>query len=585
VTRRSRPVPLVVTLLAALVAIAGCAAIPDESPAKPVASGAGGAEKTVPAADPTPGIPPADLVRDFLDVNAYPENDYADAKPYLTKAAQSKWQPTSSVTIIQNTFNTLPDQTDPNHAIVLLTTQSVGRLGDDHSFIPESAPNALSVRVDKQDGQWRISSPPPGVIMTLDKFNEVYRQVRVYFLDPQKRVLVPDLRYIVAQSSSSAPARVIDLLLAGPSEGMQGAVVSALAPTAVLRTGGVESSDGALPVNLTRPGDMSPGNVKLMIAQIVLSLAVVTNSRVRIEVDGAPMSPDRLDWRVTDLPAYDVGTSPGPDLTGLLADGGRLKQLDGHPVAGPAGNGSYPVSTGAQSIDGTELATVGYPSQGVADLRVGVLRQAAPVVDLTAGTLTRPTWASTNSATDASNEVWTVADGSRVARVVKSADGTWVARSVNASDLSQFGAITDLRLSRDGTRAAVVAGGQLIVAAVVRTPNSDTVALRSPRLLLLDTLTNVVGVDWLLQDQLVVATSAGATPVAQVAADGDPLSFNRYNAANLTAPVTAVTAAPSRAVIVVDAGGMLTSSDTGSVWRGQGINVGRDSSAVPFYPG
>ncbi|GAA3434520.1 LpqB family beta-propeller domain-containing protein [Kutzneria kofuensis] len=576
---------LLIALLTALATVTGCAAIPDETPAQGIAAGDAGG-KAAPVPDPAPGLQPADLVRAFLEANADPTSSYAAGRPYLTKAAQAKWQPASSITIIQNTYNTLPDQTKPDHAKVLLTTQIIGRLGADYAFVPASAPNALTIELDKQDGQWRISSPPPGVYMTLDRFNEVYRQTRVYFLDPQKRVLVPDLRYIVAQPASTLPGRVIDLLLAGPSDAMQGAVTSALGRDAALETGGNETGDGAVLVNLSRPGDTgSPGNVKLMIAQIVQSLAVVTNNRIRVEVEGTALSPERLDWRVGDLPAYDIGTSPGPDLTGLLVQDGRIKQLaDGKPLNGPAGNGSYVVQTAAQSIDGTELATVSKPGAN-AELRVGGLTQSAPVVDLTATTLTRPTWVSADSATDPSNEVWTVADGSRVARVVKSADGTWVARPVNSNDLSQFGQITDLRLSRDGTRAAVIANSQLIVCAVVRTPNSDTVALRSPRLLLPDTLTSVVGVDWLLQDQLVVATSSPASPVVQVAADGDPV-FNRYNAANLTAPVTAVTAAPSRPVIVVDAGGMWTSSDSGSVWRVQGgVNVGRGSSAVPFYPG
>jgi hypothetical protein len=584
VIRRSRPILLLVALLTAVATAAGCAAIPDETPAQGIASGGGG-DKSAPAPDPQPGLQPADLVRAFLDANADPSGTYAAGRPYLTKAAQPKWQPTSSITIIQDTYNTLPEQTRPDHATVLLTAQNVGRLGSDNAFVPASTPNALTIQLDKQDGQWRISSPPPGVVMTLDRFNEVYRQTRVYFLDPQRRVLVPDLRYIVSQPTYSQPARVLDQLLAGPSDSMQGAVTSALAPQAVLETGGVESSDGALLVNLGKVGDTSPANVKLMIAQIVQSLAVVTNSRIRIEQDGTALSPDRLDWRVSDLPAYDIGTSPGPDLTGLLVQDGRIKQLaDGKPLAGPDGNGSYAVQTAAQSIDGSELATVSRPSAGVAELRVGGLTQAASVVDLTAGTMTRPTWVSTNSATDVSNEVWTVADGSRVARVVKSADGAWVARPVNSNDLSQFGQISDLRLSRDGTRAAVIANSQLIACAVVRTPNSDTVALRWPRVLLPDTLTGVVGVDWLLQDQLVVATSSPVSPIVQVSVDGSP-NFVRYNAANLTAPVTAVTAAPSRPVIVVDAGGMWTSSDSGSVWRVQGTNVGRGSSAVPLYPG
>ncbi|MEV6602536.1 LpqB family beta-propeller domain-containing protein [Kutzneria sp. NPDC051319] len=583
--RRWRPAAAVMALLMALVVVAGCAAIPDETPAQGIAAGDGGG-KAAPVPDPPSGLAPADLVRAFLDANADSTSSYAAGRPYLTKAAQGRWQPASSITIIQNTYNTLPEQTKPDQAKVLLTAQIIGRLGSDFAFVPTSTPTTLTIELDKQDGQWRISSPPPGVFMTLDRFNEVYRQTRVYFLDPQKRVLVPDLRYIVAQPASGLPGRVIDRLLAGPSDAMQGAVTSALSPEAVLATGVTETGDGAVLVNLSHPGDTgSAGNVKLMIAQIVQSLAGVTNNRIRVEVEGAALSSERLDWRIGDLPAYDIGTSPGPDLTGLLVHDGRVKQLaDGKPINGPAGNGSYTVLTAAQSIDGTELATISKPGAN-AELRVGGLTQAASVVDLTAGTLTRPTWVSADSATDPSNEVWTVADGSRVARVVKSADGTWVARSVNSNDLSQLGTITDLRLSRDGTRAAVIANSQLIVCAVVRTPNSDTVALRSPRPLLPDALTSVVGVDWLLQDQLVVATSSPESPIVQVAADGDPV-FSRYNAANLTAPVTAVTAAPSRSVIVVDAGGMWTSSDSGSVWRVQGgVNVGRGSSAVPFYPG
>ncbi|MFC0439039.1 LpqB family beta-propeller domain-containing protein [Kutzneria buriramensis] len=582
--RRSRPALTLIAVLTALITVAGCAAIPDETPAAGLAAGGAG-DRVAPAPDPQPNLQPADLVRAFLDANADPTNSYAAGRPYLTKAAQAKWQPDAPVTIIQNTFNTLPEQTKADHATVTVISQTVGVLGTDKAFVPSSAPSTLIVQVDKQDGQWRISQPPSGVVMTLDRFNEVYRQTRLYFLDPQKRVLVPDLRYIVSQPSYSLPSRVIDLLLAGPSNGMQGAVTSALGAQAALQTGGTESGDGALLVNLSHVGDTSPANVKLIIAQVVQSLAVVTNSRIRIQQDGVQLSPDRLDWRIGDLPAYDSGTSPGPDQTGLLVHDGRVKQLDDKPVNGPAGNGGYYVSTAAQSIDGSELATVSKPpGTSAAELRVGGLTQVNPVVDLTAGTLTRPTWVSTDSATDVSNEVWTVADGSRVARVIKSADGTWVARTVNSNDLSQFGQITDLRLSRDGTRAAVIANSLLIVCAVVRTPNSDTVTLRSPRVLLQDTLNSVVGVDWLLQDQLVVATSSQESPVVQVSVDGSP-TFVRYNAANLTAPVSAVTAAPSRPVIVVDAGGMWTSSDSGSVWRVQGIAVGKSSNAVPFYPG
>jgi Lipoprotein LpqB beta-propeller domain/Sporulation and spore germination len=583
---------LLVSLLCAFVSLAGCAAIPDELPAKGVPGAEGAAPHTASVAEPERDLAPYDLVRDFIQVSANPDNDYAAAKPYLTKAAQAKWQPASSVTIIQDTFGTRYDPNVPsdpakgNRSSVALTTQRIGRLGGDKSFVPESGAGDTTIALEKQsDGQWRISEPPTGVFVTLSKFNETYRQVRLYFLDPQKRVLVPDLRYVAAQPSNGVPGRVADLLLQGPSDGLQDAVVSALAPSAALRTGAVETADGAFLINLTKPGDTSPVNVKLMIAQIVWSLQTSTNARIRIQVDGSPISPERPDWRLSDLPAYDTGTSPSPDLPGMVVQDGHVGQLDGKHVNGPAGNGEYSVVSAAQSIDGTELALVTSLAQGSAQLRVGELNWSAPAVDLTAASLTRPTWLSTNSASDASNEVWTVADATKVVRAVKSSNGSWVARAVNAAELSQFGPITALRLSRDGVRVAVIAGGQLIVGAVVRTPNSDTVAIRAPRLLQPNGLSDVVGVDWLAQDQLVVATSTTTIPVAQLVVDGGPFGFYRYNPANLNPPMTAVTAASSRPVIAADAGSMWTSSDVGSVWRPQSNSTGHGSAPVPFYPG
>ena len=77
--------------------------------------------------------------------------------------------------------------------------------------------------------------------------------------------------------------------------------------------------------------------------------------------------------------------------------------------------------------------------------------------------------------------MWTVEDGN-VVRIVRTGDETWTSVEVNASALDSFGAITELRLSRDGTRAAMVtASGKLVVAAVVR--DKDSVSLALPRTL------------------------------------------------------------------------------------------------------
>ncbi|GDY31290.1 LpqB family beta-propeller domain-containing protein [Gandjariella thermophila] len=571
-------------LCAALPAI-GCAAIPEYSPPQAV-KGADESRRASPVAEPERDADPLTLVRNFILASSSPDGDHAAARLYLTKQAQDQWNTKASPSVIADSFDTLysPSVTPSGSAsrtTVVLRATKVGRLGPDSAFTPEVGTEEVPMQVERQpDGQWRISEPPDGVRVTLSGFTENYHQARLYFFDPDRQVLVPDPRYVVAQPPSGMPARVMDLLLAGPSQALGGAVRSAIPPTVSTRTNPVETPDGALEVNLDQLGDQTVQNKRLIVAQIVRSLQGVTNSRVRIESGGMPLFPDHPDWLPGDIPSYDAQTMPGADLQGLVVAGGRVRSLkDGSPVPGPAGSGEYQVVSGAQSADGSELAVVVRRPAGGMALRVGRYGETPREVDLPASQLTRPTWAPGGSTTDASNELWTVADGN-VVRVVKTAEGVWVPQAVNAAELTQLGPITDLRLSRDGVRVAAVAGGRLVVSSVVRNQDSS-VTLQAPRALQWGSLAGVVDVDWQSQDSLVVATSSPTTPVARLPVDG--LQVDRYSSANLTAPVTAVAAAPGRPVMVVDASGAWTANDIGEVWRSMPINFGAGS--LPFYPG
>jgi hypothetical protein len=90
-----------------------------------------------------------------------------------------------------------------------------------------------------------------------------------------------------------------------------------------------------------------------------------------------------------------------------------------------------------------------------------------------------------------------------------------------------------------------------------------------------------VSVDWLNQSTVMVATNNSNGPVWRVPVDG--IEPERYSVANLTLPLTAITAAPSRVVIVTDAVGMWRASEPGQVW--QLMQSGQGSGAWPFYPG
>ncbi len=574
---------LVVVLLA-MSALAGCAAIPTQT--SPVALGPSAGSATEAAAPkPTKGIDPLSLVREFVNASANPEGGYAAAKAYLTEDAKKNWDTKVIPTIIDTTFSTVPTGADvPSDAkrrTVLLQGKNVGSLEVDNSFVQRVGDLVAPVVIEAdKEGEWRISDPPDGIYVPMNGFTANYRRVTLYFYNPEYAVLVPDPRYVVVPPTTSIPSRVTELLLKGPAVGLRGALATAIPNGAAQRQNTHEADDGALEVDLSKVGDLTPQVRKLIVAQVVKSLAGVTSSRIRILVEGAPISSDQIEWRPADVQTGEALITPGADLSGLLVSGGQVRKLvNGEPLKGPAGSGEYQVVSAAQSLDGTELAVVGRVDGGVR-LRVGNLEEPSAVVDLPASTLTRPTWLPSGRAGEPSTEVWTVADGANVVRVIKT-DAGWIANAVNASELAQFGVLTDLRLSRDGTRVAAVVGGRLVVAAVVRGTDSS-VSLRQARNLQPTVLgTATVAVDWLAQDVLVASTSLATLPIAKVNVDG--LKIERYNTSNLTVPVGSVTAAPGRNVVAVDQSGLWSAGDVGDVWRASAVKV--EAGAQAFYPG
>jgi hypothetical protein len=575
-------------LLCVLV-VAGCANVPLES--QPVAvSDDRPSPQGNDAPEPTKDIDPLTLVRNFVLASGDPRSSNAAARAYLDDQQRSAWKPSRSMTIIDNVFGTISDTQaappstgparDPNVREVILRGSVLGTMSADSAFIPGSGPTEQRVEVRKQaDGQWRISTPPPALLVTDDDFEANYNRVAVSFYSTDSGTFVPDLRYVAAAPQSGLPGRVMDLILQGPSAGLAGAVKNLLGDQVSLETNVKNNDDGSLMVQLSGLTGASPETRALIAAQIVLSMQTVTSTRIRLLADGMPLVHDHEYWRSSDVPAYSAASSPNSGLTGLMAAGGRIRSLgDGAPVEGAAGNGAYNVVNAAQSIDGKRLAVVERDG-GQVRLRIGDMGRDLPLVDLTGGTLSRPTWRPAPAGAGPSGEVWTVVDRSTVARMVLDPTGHWLRQSVNANDVLALGQIDGLRLSRDGARVAAIVNGQLVVAAVIR--SADTVTLREPRVLQPGVLSAVVDVDWgSSADSLVVVTSSTSQPVQRVSLDGRRM--DAFNSSNLTAPVRAVTAAPSRPIVVADAGGLWNATELGEVWRPQPHSM---PDAEPFYPG
>jgi hypothetical protein len=576
---------LLVALLGVLALVAGCSSIPPETQPQPLDLGTGqGAPASV--QQPNPQASPLEIVRDFVEASANPADKHAAARAYLAPSIRSTWNDGGSITIISDTFNTVgsPEETrDPNTEVVVVRGQVFGTLGADDGFQAASGNTDFDqdVRVARQkDGTWRIVSAPDGVLMTENGFSHQYSGVPVYFFDPNLGALVPDLRYVVTEPHDGMAARVVDELLAGPSDAMNGAIVSAIPNGVETATSPSEDPSGvALVVNLAKLPDEPYHTKQLIIAQIVRSLQQVTTNPIRVETEGTPLITSHPDWQAAELPSYNQSITPNGTLPGLVVTGGKVVSMkDGTPVAGKAGSGEYQVITAAQSIDGTELAMV-CPTAGGDELRIGPLGKDAPVVSAPPSTFTRPTWMPGDAAGDPSREVWTVVNGSQVVRLASNQQDTWYPDSVDASALLAFGTITDLRLSRDGTRVAAIVSGHLFVGAVVA--GADSTSIKQVSELQSGIISGAIGVDWLTQDELVVATSQPVLPVATVTVDG--FSYSKYNTSNLTNPLTAITAAASRPVVVADPVGLWSSADTGEVWNPETHN--QPPNSTPLYPG
>ncbi|ODT95613.1 MAG: hypothetical protein ABS81_31520 [Pseudonocardia sp. SCN 72-86] len=575
--RRARAV-LAVLLAVLAVAASACATVPGDSSVQVLRKVSDGEAPPAPPG-PVDGTNPLDLVRGFVYASGSSADRHGAARRFLAPEA-GNWDDGASVTVLDEQFGTVPVATGTDSTTVRIRGTRIGTLTTSGAFEPDEAPVEADVTVVRRDGQWRISSLPPGVFVRLSDLRSNYRSIKVFFVDPVRSTVVPDLRYLPAVPAKAQAARAVDMLLDGPSPALAGAVASRLPETASLTANVTETADGGLVVDLTGVGAPDDVGRRLLAAQVVLTLSEVNASRVRLLIDGSPVLPSTPDITRADVASASADATDAnvPQQPSLVATGGRVRKLGGDDpggvVAGQAGNGAFDIASAAITPDGGHQAVVS--REGTRSrLIVGEGDKPLQATDVTGTVLTRPTWA------PGGTEVWTVADGTTVARVVTDVGAPPRRAQVDASALTaEGGAITSFRMSRDGMRVAAVVGGRVVTASVARAADGS-VTLRGARLLRPGELGDAVAVDWRSTDTVVVVSARSDRAVSLVSADG--LALDSVSGSNLTPPLRAVAAAPNRPLLVVDQGGVWSfSGGQLDTWR---LVAGGMPDAVPFYPG
>lgn len=561
-----RTVRLAGLLAVAALALGACARIPTSGPVELGNSGqvAEPNPAVVLAVGPQPDSPPEQIVEDYLTAGAAGVSnglDFTVARKYLYGDAAATWNPLGGVLVVDGFTPSQPSDTQVTiEASVVAKVDSDGVYSETARGAPETVTFGM---VQDTAGQWRIKDAPDGLILTSRQFLDQFRRVSLYFLTPDEQYLVPDPRWYPAVNLATS---VVKGLLAGPSPWLRDAVRTEVPQGVVLSPDAVKvTEDGQADVVLSPAATVQTANPDLLVAQIqetlVQQVAQVRTVVVQAGLDGPQLQGTKQLSTIGQTPL-----SGGAEMIASGADGDRLMALGSQltPVPGVAALTGLDARSPARSENGAVRAFLRGPNQLAT---VPTSGQAAQTLlrqpDLVAPSADRFGW------------VWTASGGT-----VYAVDGHDPTVALTPKWLSDR-QVTAVRVSRDGTRIAVVSTGQdgvsVDVAGVVRDDRGGPQQLSDTTQRVAAALTAADSVVWYDDDQIaVLARSAGSATVWEV-----PLGGPSKALPDVAGGVSLAGGRTERSLLVATSdGGLLGYS--GPTWTPvSGVSGVRD----PSYPG
>lgn len=240
---------------------------------------------------PIPGSSLEQIVQDFLGASTGQANDYATARSFLSGDLVSAWQPNERV-LIYNTPPTVVAVDEQTVRVDIATVGSVDSAG--HLFQFNEQVTFEYSLAQNDEGQWRISSAPDGIVLDSARFSELFSEHPLYFYSTNFEYLVPDLRWFPARYSRAT--QIVSALIDGPSAFFGEGVLSTAFPQGVdLAIDSVVVTDAVAQVELSSEVLTLPMRQRqLMLAQLNASLSGISVvSRTQILVDRAvvPIDP------------------------------------------------------------------------------------------------------------------------------------------------------------------------------------------------------------------------------------------------------------------------------------------------------
>jgi len=315
----TRYLNLLVVVLALIVT--GCASIPESGQvgeSDPQADINRDVAYTFNPAGPANDATPTSIINGFILAATGIQGDFSTAREFLTESAAEEWDPSAQTTI----YNGRPivDATGGDQYTVELA--EVGSLDDAGvlEIADDGATRDVDFRLTQVDGQWRIDELPDGIHLDAAQFRALFNTQTLYFYDPTYEYVVPDVRWML--NTPDQPTTIVNALLDGPAEYLEGAVVTAFPADAELYRDTVAVTSGTAQVDFTDEtfhNTSSLGQHRMM-QQLELTLQrypgvsdlAVTRERSTISFDDPPEGFEPADSTVS-TGNTQIGVDPETD--------------------------------------------------------------------------------------------------------------------------------------------------------------------------------------------------------------------------------------------------------------------------------
>lgn len=254
------------------------------------------------ASGPPPGASPQEIVEGFLEAAITPADNWSIARTFLTPELQPTWRPGAGVSIdaavgSRTVTSTIPDgdADDATSGDVKVQFDLVANL-DEFGAYSESAgaSNATFAVKRLDDGEWRISQAPDGIVIDESRFSLVFDGYPLQYFDQSWTHLVPDVRWF-PRRTSIATTITQNLIGGAPSSWLQQSVQSAFPADVELAQDAVPIDDDSqiAEVALTdAAARLNQATLARMRTQLEETFAAcgVRVSQVKFTVDGRPLN-------------------------------------------------------------------------------------------------------------------------------------------------------------------------------------------------------------------------------------------------------------------------------------------------------